>query len=439
MTDGKGVRWLYGQLPELVDRGVLSADAASRLREHYGKPPAARLGGMAHTIFATLGAVFIGCGIVLIFAHNWSSLPRVARVILAFVPMLAGQVLVGWIIFTGRRSRALREGAGAFLALATGACIALVSQAYNITGHDEALWLCWLLLTLPLAYLLDATFPAALYLAGTVAFGGMRDSLVPYTWLLAAGAAPHFGLLFRRRPEGVRALISGWVIVAWAFSALMLSAAESETELYFVFLWTGFFTLLLLIGALWGRDARPRWLRAFDVAGGLGVLVISYSLTFEWAWREMAHLVQWGRLIERADTFDLVVLAVVLVGSLALWVHAVWLRRLLPAVAGGLTLVVLLGGTLADSDLSVIAGVLFNACFLGFGVLCIADGLRRGRAGCAHGGTALVAILAATRFLDTELPFIARGVGFIVVGAGFLAATFALRRRMGGAGGEAAQ
>ncbi len=35
--DKKALRWLYGEIPELVAKGILSEDAASKLKEYYGE------------------------------------------------------------------------------------------------------------------------------------------------------------------------------------------------------------------------------------------------------------------------------------------------------------------------------------------------------------------------------------------------------------------
>ena len=48
----------------------------------------------------------------------------------------------------------------------------------------------------------------------------------------------------------------------------------------------------------------------------------------------------------------------------------------------------------------------------------------------ANQGAALIAALILLRFFDSDLSYIVRGVGFIVTGAGFVAATLWLRRRV---------
>ncbi len=52
----KAIRWLYGELPRLVEQGVLTPDADAKLRAHYGVVEEARPARLAVIIFGVLGA-----------------------------------------------------------------------------------------------------------------------------------------------------------------------------------------------------------------------------------------------------------------------------------------------------------------------------------------------------------------------------------------------
>ena len=155
----KHVRWLYGQLPELVAGGVVEAETADRIRAHYGAEPAASGRRIALTVCSILGSVLIGAGLILLLAHNWRGLPRPIRTVLAVAPLLMSQALALWVLATGRCSAAWREGVGTFLTLAVGAAIALIGQTYHIPGDPGRFLLVWMLLALPVIYLLNAGLP----------------------------------------------------------------------------------------------------------------------------------------------------------------------------------------------------------------------------------------------------------------------------------------
>jgi hypothetical protein len=61
-----------------------------------------------------------------------------------------------------------------------------------------------------------------------------------------------------------------------------------------------------------------------------------------------------------------------------------------------------------------------NAYALAIGLSVCVHGLRHDRLGVANSGLLLLMSILATRFLDAEWSFVARGLAFIVLGAGFL-------------------
>ncbi len=66
---------------------------------------------------------------------------------------------------------------------------------------------------------------------------------------------------------------------------------------------------------------------------------------------------------------------------------------------------------------------------LSFGVYTLVRGLRGSRFVEANVGLVIIAALAIARFFDTDLGFVTRGVAFVVVGLGFLAANLMLFRK----------
>src|ERR1039457_731141 len=166
----KYIRWLLEEMPTLINDGILPPEVAERLRQHYGNEERGRGMHWAVVLFSVLGAVLIGGGIILLLAHNWDQLSRSVRTVLSFAPLVCAQVLGAWVIWKRRDRTGWREGAGTLLTLAIGSTIALIGQTYNIAGDFGSFMLTWSLLALPVVYLLDASVPAVLYLAGSLAW-----------------------------------------------------------------------------------------------------------------------------------------------------------------------------------------------------------------------------------------------------------------------------
>src|SRR5207342_2881957 len=107
--DRRHIEWINRELPDLVADGVLSPEAAARLRDHYGAASTTPRRPWALVAFGILGAVLIGAGIILLLAHNWDSFSRELRTVLAFMPLVITQALAGWVLWTGKQGAAWRE------------------------------------------------------------------------------------------------------------------------------------------------------------------------------------------------------------------------------------------------------------------------------------------------------------------------------------------
>lgn len=102
---------------------------------------------------------------IAVIGYNWDDFSRPVRLLFAFLPLLATQLFSFRVLQRGDASAAwVRETTALLQALATGACIAIVSQIYNLGGEwpDFLFW--WMLLSLPLAWVLRSSAVAIFYL-----------------------------------------------------------------------------------------------------------------------------------------------------------------------------------------------------------------------------------------------------------------------------------
>ncbi|MEL7342120.1 MAG: DUF2157 domain-containing protein, partial [Bacteroidota bacterium] len=156
---------LLKALPELIEAGIISSEKAADIRyylESRKQPAQNRL----LVVFSILGAILVGLGIILILAHNWDDLSRTTKSIIAFIPLLVGQVACAYVILKRPDNTAWKEGASAFLIFGVGASISLISQIYHIEGNLGSFMLTWMLLIAPLMYLMRSSISSLLFLAG---------------------------------------------------------------------------------------------------------------------------------------------------------------------------------------------------------------------------------------------------------------------------------
>lgn len=433
--DRKHVDWLQGELPGLIEAGVLPAEAAERLRLHYGVLAPANRAGWVIFACAVAGSLLIGLGVILLLASNWDHLPRLIRTGLALAPLVAGQVLVGYVFHQRMDSAAWREGTSAFLFLSVGTAIALVSQIYQIGGDFGNFMLVWILLGLPLVYLMGSSICAGLYLIGAAVWAinaqGSNDWAQPY-WLLAVLALPHLAGLLRREPLALRT-----VNLLWLFLLSVLLSLGFTFERLMPGLWIVAYGSLLgiyyIAGMSWHGAGRTFWQRPAQTIGFWGIAILSVILSFEWPWKEIGwHSVRYGdsRFSTWAGAVDYGVTLALLVAAIVLLVRQGAARRAYALILSTFPLLAAFAYVVSGFGENLwFSQVLFNAYLLVLSIATIREGARQDRLGTLNAGMLVLAALIAARFLDAEAGFMLRGVGFILVGAGFLAANLYLLRR----------
>ena len=104
MKNQKAIRWLYQQLPSLIEKGVIQDETAEKIRQHFGDVDEKPDYNIAFLVAGILGAVLIGGGIILIFAYNWENLSKSWRTVLSFLPLIIAQVIYAYVFFNKRNT-----------------------------------------------------------------------------------------------------------------------------------------------------------------------------------------------------------------------------------------------------------------------------------------------------------------------------------------------
>src|SRR4029077_7498961 len=108
----RAIRWLRSQLLELVAGGVITSGAARAIDRHYEQDQPRS--NFAFVLLAALGSALVAAGIILLIAHNWDELSRVARTEIACVRLLSARALVVFPFIRRNESRPGREAAAIF-------------------------------------------------------------------------------------------------------------------------------------------------------------------------------------------------------------------------------------------------------------------------------------------------------------------------------------
>lgn len=427
----KNIRWLLRELPSLVGAGVLDGDVAERLRTHYADLAGSRR-NWALTIFGVLGGALVGLGVILLLAHNWSGMPRPVRTLLSVAPLLCAQGLVGWGLLSGKRSTSWRETVAILWTLSIGASTALVAQTYHISGSASQFALTWMLFTIPVVYLLNATAPALIYFVGILwwaieaTYGSHSEW---WLWPLLAMMIPHTMQAVRGNPYRTRPVLLLWgYAIALCFAVPMLF--ENNLDNLWVPVFCGLFGCYYLVGAFWFDDSPSIWQKPFVLIGSLASTLFAFVFASEAPWHEVRLYASYSGHHSGAFYLYAVLAALPIIAVIILLVTCVRRGKTNTMLLGAMPILATLGYLLsARPQWTLVTVIFFNVYVFALGAQRLVSGFKSMRVGMVNTGILLIFALIILRFFDTEMSFVARGLVFVVLGVAFLVTNVVLARR----------
>ena len=417
------MQWIVDEVDDLVATGVLTAESGEALRRHYGQKLAREESGNRVVLLSVLGAALIGAGVILVIAHNWEELGRPARTVLSLLPLWISLGLSLFALLRRPDSTAWREGAGVAQSAGVAASIALVSQTYHIAGELSDFLFTWLILILPLPYLLRAVMPALIYLAGIAIWAGSvgfdsQGSASGY-WLFLAGILPFYVLSVRRERLGkATAWLSAFVGLSAPFG-LGFTFAHQSTQGMWIPAFIGLFGVFYLAGALGFPERRHHPLRTL---GALGIIGLTLFLSYKSSW---PRLHAWSRPTQAVGLDYLQAIALPL-AALGLMARAFLRKADLNAAAALFPVAGLvaygLDGVFTDATGAVVGAVCMNLYGFALALGTAFRGMRQRATFTLNGGLLLFAALIVSRFTDSDFGALERGIAFIVIGGAVLGA-----------------
>jgi uncharacterized membrane protein len=315
-----------------------------------------------------------------------------------------------------------------------------VAQVYQISGDTARFFLTWILLGLPIVYLLRSSVAACLYFIGATTWVGcvnypQHDVTPLWYWPLLALVVPYLAHEWRSDRQGWRVALTGWVLAICLCIGTGLSL-EGAMKGAWIGAYMGLLALMYLAGARWGGAASSVWQRPWQTVGAIGLGVVALLLTYSWPWEDI-HATDWhfmwtsGKAMLTGNLLAalLPAAAVVVAGREARAARWTELDRVMVGLA---PLCGVIGYALATTrNLNALPQGIFNVYLLALGLGALIAGIRGNNLGRTNAGLLALSALLIARFFDSDLSFLARGVAFIVVGAGFLATNVVMLRRKG--------
>lgn len=414
---------------ELIEAGIITSETAKKIEEHYAKKSSSPTNRL-FVVFGILGAILVGLGIILMIAHNWDELSKTTKTVLAFLPLILSQFLCVYILLKKSVNKAWIESATTLLFFSIGACISLISQIYHIPGNLSSLLLVWMVLFLPLIYVMKSSVAPLLYIVGITYYAAEASyfsypNFVPYAyWGLLLAVLPQYFILAKKSPKSNYLTLENIVI---PLSVTIALGTFSSVGSYFMYVaYFSLFGLFYNIGAnnLFGSNKTRS--NPYKVIGALGTLTLLFVSSFEWFWlvviQSKNELENWITYVSFWVALSITVLAIFYLLKL-LKTKSI---RELPIFAP-LFLVFLILFGLGQFFSSV--WILINVVILAVSILTIIKGAKKEHLGILNFGLAIITLWIIIRFLNTDLSFIIRGLLLIIIGVGFFTANYLMLKK----------
>lgn len=417
---------IISALPELIAEGLLSDETSEKIKAYYkqkeGKQPQ-----RINVVFGIIGSILVGLGIILIVAHNWDELSRPVKIIFSFAPLVVGQLLCGYVLFKKQGNTTWKESSVTFLFFAVGASIALVAQVYNIPGTLAGFLFTWMLLCLPLIYIMRSSMASLLYITGITVYGvedgyGYRSADFYHYWWLLLLAIPHYLLLIKKQPNSNFTFFHHWVL---PLSLTVCLGTLSGTEEEFMMLaYMNLFGAFYLLGTSSWLSFKRIISNGYLVIGSLGTMSILLALSFKgWFWEALAHE---REALSMSELLAIIVPAIV---AVFLLFQNIRNRGDQPINPMGLIFLLFMGIFFIGLSAPVFGVILMNLLVLAAAIFTMQRGHSLNHLGVLNYGLLIIAVLVICRFFDTDISFVIRGLLFVAVGAGFFFANSRLLKK----------
>ncbi len=403
-------------LEELVHAGILNQPTAEAIHQYYlfkkGDEQSSRL----TYIISIAGVVLVSLGLILIIGYNWDQIPKLIKLIVAFIPLFIGYALGVYTLLKRPNENLWNEISAVAILFGIGIAMALISQIYNIESQLSDFLKWWLILSIPLIYIFKAGFCSLLIWGGITWFLTATTGKInlPHTlWSLlfiVSGSIPYF--LEIRKPK--LQLAWSWhhwlipfVLIIFTFSLAPYSCNRMRVihflGLFFIFNW--FRNLDILKEKL--------WVQAYYVYAFIGVWVLAFVYSFKGFWSSVDH--GFGDCFNGSG----LVISLTFMGLFLLALIDSFRKKSLQfsdLLDFKWMIFILILLTVLGSEALNLSRLAANILILTGSGLTIYRGIKEEKLGKLNLGLVILAIWIICRFFETDISFVWRGVIFIALG-----------------------
>ncbi len=309
--------------------------------------------------------------------------------------------------------------------------IALISQTYHIAGSMEGFLFIWMLLSIPLLYLMNSSLVSLFYLIGIASWAlNQQGSESVYYWAFLLAFLPHFVINIRQEHHTIRANLLGWSLVltfAFAFFGVIEPNIQEFSLLCSALVIANFY----LKGEL--NFKGDRFInRPFQTVAISVLFIMCMVLGYSWGDEStsMEVIIYGDRYASWAGLINFIFLIANVLGFGYLFYLYLKESKSPNYFILGFPFFIIIGLVLARLNLETIAIVLANAFLFGFGLFYIKTGIQKQRMALVNVGMLFISALIIARFFDTDWSFVIKGIAFVLLGVGFLSVNWVLSRKL---------
>lgn len=403
----KEYKFLEEKLTELVDNNIISNEQYAASKDYFSNVKNENKSIV--TIFLSIGVLLIALSIITLFAVNWDSISKPAKVVISFIPITITSVML--YLATYRDDKKLKLYTSIFAPISILATNSLISQIFHIQTEIYELIFISVLMFLPIAFILRNYISIVVYGIGTIIYcftaisSGFSQSLVLFNAILIS--AP---LMIYNAINYINNKKDGKNLVMWLINmcliTLLLTHLEWLREDSFILY---FYMLYLLTKLLYKKDNYINKLFVILFTGFLIVSCITpYMLSF-------VEGIKFG------------------IDTIALTALTGWLFYLTKTYEEkkeyfiGVFVLLLQFSKLDQDTVFLFANVITGA----LGIYKIFIGNKTNSNKQTKQGIALVILLILFRFMSSDLDFMEKSIIFLLTGVGFMVGANILNKKGG--------
>ena len=421
---------LLKDLPELVSANIISEDTANEISRYYKRKqdtsPNRQL-----LIFGILGALLTGTGIVFIVANQWDQFSQFSQTASAFFLLFIPQLFCVYVLIKRAENMVWREIAALLLFFAVGANISLVSQIYHINGDMSTFLLTWMILTVPLIFLLNASALSLVYLFMSMVFSltVSENSAFPNEeylfWILFILPLVRYFKLSQKNPSNVLLILHHWMVPYVLTQTLCTLSHQAHMLIHPAYIYM--FAIFYFISQRLFFRGRPLLHNGYLVFGFAGTVISLLIMSFKASWKDLSETIyRFPNFFATPEYIACLILFVLATILLYRQNHGKKLKEWNLMDGTYLIFLILFALGVWFTALSVF---LINLLLLVLGLVMLREGSRHSQLGMLNLGMLVIALLVICRSFDTDLTFVVKGILFVLVGIGFFAANWLMIKK----------